>query len=348
MVKKVVLLTFLFGIFILCNILFESAKLVKIEKIELDYENINLGYMNSKRTLDLHDIYNNKLYLSVLDFNKENLGITKSILIYDLSLKNYKKIDLDFERRISDYIVENNKIYYVIIFYEEGKLKWEFYVNDLALSSKKLLKKGIFNNSLEYPILIRNDSNILLISTDDETKQQKVSIVENDLVNDIMVIDNNIERIFDVEKVLFKNNNIYFISMENKLRMYNSITKSFSTIYQANGKEELFDFKFLKDNIVLNVNINNQSVIKFIKINKKEIKEKKLKNVVTYMQNLNDNEILMIDINRKLILFNNSFKRKEVKSYLTEDILYKFLCYNENKLIFQSHNTDVINLYSIN
>jgi len=89
MVKKVVLLTFLFGIFILCNILFESAKLVKIEKIELDYENINLGYMNSKRTLDLHDIYNNKLYLSVLDFNKENLGITKSILIYDLSLINF-------------------------------------------------------------------------------------------------------------------------------------------------------------------------------------------------------------------------------------------------------------------
>jgi len=349
MVKKILIIFILILTFILISIKLENNnKEIKfLENLELDYSLYNLK--DNVTSIDMQGIYDNDLYLSLIDFTYNNItAITKYLIVYNFSEKKAKLIEPNLNKRITNYIINKNKIYYTSIYFENEVLKWDLSVTEDRFLNNKTLKTGTIENAVNYPVFFENNSDIYLLSIDDSQQKQSVFKLDSNEFVEVFSLDSNLENIFDLEKVKIIDDNIYYISVDNngrKLKKFDMTNGSTKILYESTSNlETIFEFEVLPNSIVINLIKDNKSTIICLKLDKL-INEYHYDYFISYMEVLDNDLIIMIDKKNNSLIYNTLSNKLETKNRLSKNIHFKFKVKDKNTIVFQDNNSRLY-LYS--
>lgn len=319
---------------------------LKTNIINLPYEKLNLK--KAEQVLNIHHIHNNILGLSIENFGTSDIGITKSILTYDMEKSTYELIDLDFNTRIVDFVMVNDKMYFISLEYQEDYYKWKIIFSKNNFEDQVILKEGIIENPFNYPAFIFDNNNYLYIAyLDDKNHTSTISKIKNVTLNEILVLNQEYS-IYDLEKIIIYDNYIYYIILTDNfhyLEKYDYRISKKSPIYIAsNIKELIFDFQVLDESILINTLNDEKSTLININFDNEIIKEKNFNYPIVSMKKSN-NKIITINKNKKFQIYDANLKRLFTNKF-EKDIYYKFELYRDNTLILNTEDkifTSIIN-----
>lgn len=350
MVKKIIAILGLLLIFTIIDIKLENnkKKLNFLELLNLDYDSYNLK--ENVVSIDIQGVYDDKLYLSLIDFtNNRVTAITKALIVYDFSKNEVNIIDPNLNKRITSYMYDKNYIYYTSIYYENEVLHWDLSVTEDNFLSSNVLKTGTIESAINFPIIFKENSNIYLFSIDDSLYKQNIYKLFLSELIEIMSLDSNIEMLYDLEKIKVLDNNVYYISDDNngrELKKFDMAKNITTVLYKSNSDlETIFEFEVLpNDTVIINSIKNNISTIICLDKNAM-IKKYHHNHLISYMEILDDHLIIMMDKNNDNLIYNTKTNKLESKNGMSKDFRFKFKVKDKNTIVFQKNNSKIY-LYS--
>lgn len=342
MVKKLVISILV--IFVLILIRIYSSNKESIEKILVLNDELPLNSKQKKAVLI--DLIDDKLYLKVENF-VDDFGKTEKLIIYDISLNEKKIINIDTDIKIVDYYIKNQDIYYVTIENQDNMIRWKLKKSDFNFDKDVILLEGLINNVFYYPSLFTLENNLYLSYLDEFNEVQKVAKIFDDNITDLLILDHNKNKIYDLEKVIIEKENIYYITIseeDNKLMKYNVISNNTDIVYEASTDKELvFDYLVFDNVVVVNAIEDNSTIVFCYKDGSQ--KRIKVDAGITTIKKWNESSIIFLDKNKELKIIDLDGNIKKVRNFNNYDITYNFLINNSNTLIFKDN---INNIYKYN
>lgn len=341
MVKKLLIFigTIIFIIIVIIGLGIFKNNNFKYKKILLNYEELNL--QPKKNELDINYMDYNILYSSVIDMTYGDLGKTLSIVIYNFDTKENTIIKFNQNKRIIDYVIKDDKIYYVTIGYEDNHILWNLYVSDLQFANNKILKNGNISTAFEAPNILISEDNIYIVTLDND--QYEFSLIDDDEIKQLFAIDATKNQLLDLEKVTFKGDLIYFIStdkIEQGLYSYDFKSNKLSTIYSNKNKNSLiYEYECTNNYYVINVIENNESTLIYKYDN--EIVNEEQEIVLTFLRKINDNKFITHNVDNTFRIFDNRGNNISTLKFEESKLYPKYEIYDGHILIVQDQSNEL-------
>lgn len=316
----------------------EDYNITEYDLMDLNYESLDL----SNKSLYTHRTDDTSLYLSTIDLSKSDLGKTLNIVIYNFNDKKTEIIEYRDNKRIVDYVIKNNHIYFVTIEYENDLLKWTLNKSDKSFDNKKILNQGIINSPFIAPSFYIYNNQFYFISFDLNNGNEKydISRIDDNNIVSILEIDGKKEQLLDLEKVFIDNSSIYYICYSDNaqnVKRYDFNSKKSEKIYSTNTKgDQVFEIGILDDYVVVN-NINNDKST-LIYVNKKGETEKiELSTSLSFMRALDGNKIIMHDDKKIFSLISKNENKIMTFTFDDLDLYPKYAVFNSELLVLRNY-----------
>ncbi len=331
------------------------------DKIELDYQKLSL--VPKKSELYFNHVYNDILYLSVLD-EKNNLSkplmTTPKLITYNLKTKESKIYDYDYDIRIWDYIIKNDAIYFTTIEYtNDNKIKWSLVYSDLNFNNQKILKQGEITDGLMSPNIILDNENIYVVTINESDYNKEYSfykINSDNSIEQLLTIDNSIESIHHPYRTVIKDENIYYMAY-NKTRQflykYDYKNNEKDIIFSIdNGNSTIFDFLVMDDYYMIDLAEKNDNSSLIFKYNNGTVLNVNDSIFLTSFRKVSENKFLTHNNDKKnntriFKLFNSNGEVEKIFNFENLSFNYKYMVYDSNYIIMTSYDPNEIYIYDI-
>ena len=331
------------------------------DKIELDYQKLSL--VPKKSELYFNHVYNDILYLSVLD-EKNNLSkplmTTPKLITYNLKTKESKIYDYDYDIRIWDYIIKNDAIYFTTIEYtNDNKIEWSLVYSDLNFNNQKILKQGEITDGLMSPNIILDNENIYVVTINESDYNKEYSfykINSDNSIKQLLTIDNSIESIHHPYRTVIKDENIYYMAY-NKTRQflykYDYKNNEKDIIFSIdNGNSTIFDFLVMDDYYMIDLAEKNDNSSLIFKYNNGTVLNVNDSIFLTSFRKVSENKFLTHNNDKKnntriFKLFNSNGEVEKIFNFENLSLNYKYMVYDSNYIIMTNYDPNEIYIYDI-
>lgn len=243
----------------------------EINLSEIAFNKYVSNYPNGQYSIDRSYLHGNIYYGEILDVTKNgNLLLTKSLFSYNLVNEEFKIYEFNLNKRIWQYFIKDNYIYYIILTgSEESYFTWELFRSDINFNNPISIKKGNTINPLYAAWFVRGSNDELLF----------ISINNNLVMNEMsfyQVKDKefNIYEVEGLELKVLKNGTgnactregLFLCDMFNYYLDNNKLVYCQITDYK---KQEIIslDIKSLKEEILYLNNTDKLNINNFILFN---------------------------------------------------------------------------------
>lgn len=331
------------------------------DKIELDYQKLSL--VPKKSELYFNHVYNDILYLSVLD-EKNNLSkplmTTPKLITYNLKTKESKIYDYDYDIRIWDYIIKNDAIYFTTIEYtNDNKIEWSLVYSDLNFNNQQILKQGEITDGLMSPNIILDNENIYVVTINESDYNKEYSfykINSDNSIKQLLTIDNSIESIHHPYRTVIKDENIYYMAY-NKTRQflykYDYKNNEKDIIFSIdNGNSTIFDFLVMDDYYMIDLAEKNDNSSLIFKYNNGTVLNVNDSIFLTSFRKVSENKFLTHNNDKKnntriFKLFNSNGEVEKIFNFENLSLNYKYMVYDSNYIIMTNYDPNEIYIYDI-
>ncbi len=347
--KIIIIFIAIISIFMVLVVIFYPSKYnLDFTKSSLTYY-INKYSNNTEYTPELLKTSNGKILGTVFDTSSQN-AILKTVGIFEFDLDNeqFEFFKYDDGKRIFDFLVINNSIYYVEIQEDDETFYWSFIKTDKNFDNKEILSNGMIKNVFNYPrILTTEDGKILLISiTDDENGEEKFQFTTYFQGQETILMEDKGSTLADTGVLLYnianvyiyKNKIVYTVVDENKIQHLNTFDIEKSIIKNQytnfNSTTIMYNYKFLSNGLYIQLILkDNENTSQILYINEKNTM--KFSGATNTFDNLLNESILLFHNNgdKWKAFFSSKKKIYNIKANVS-NIYPKYLI-SENKVIIQ-------------
>lgn len=342
---KYILILFIVTI-VISAVLINRTRYIKFSQEKILTKEIK-KYVNKNYSAELFRTDNNLIYGSI--YNQTVLSTvleTYGLFTYSLEKKEFKFYKYNLEKRVMDYVINDNKIYLVQLVEKNNEFFWEFMISDNDFSNIEILKKGKIEDPFSYPRILKENESILLASIDDKDKNNQIyslDIVENRRLTNIKNDSGKKTSqygnlLYNIGNTYMYNNQIYYTIVDEKNTQYlysTSINEKNSKVIYTNkdSNKIIYNFKPLKQGIYIQMAIKDdpeKSYFIYLRDNKVRLEKKEDLKTLDIIYNGN---IIFHNQKNKFQIFSEESLKLKNYSVKIEKVYPKYLVVNNNIII---------------